>query len=314
MKEFVKTQKVTYNLMSFTGFKALLIFSMLTEGPKSFEEIAYGIENHPYLHEKISTDTIRVYINSLKRIGCIVKRIKRDDKISRYMIVEHPFELRLTQQQLQAVIKVYKTLVESMDIKDLLYMDNLFEKIGKYIKNEDFILKMRKISMLNGINKELLTELLDCCDKKLQVVIEYNSPSSGLKDIELITDRIDISNGKIYLCGYGFEYEQDGIFLLNRIKGIKEIKLNRDELKQKKELKVLYKIKLENSTYTPSKNEIIVNQNKKEVVIEHTTTNTFLLKQKLLELGPNCTILEPESFKNEFIELLNGMKAGYYND
>ena len=39
MKEFVKTQKVTYNLMSFTGFKALLIFDMLTEGPKSFDEI-----------------------------------------------------------------------------------------------------------------------------------------------------------------------------------------------------------------------------------------------------------------------------------
>ena len=47
MKEFVKTQKVTYNLMSFTGFKALLIFSMLTKGPKSFDEIAYEVENHP---------------------------------------------------------------------------------------------------------------------------------------------------------------------------------------------------------------------------------------------------------------------------
>ena len=32
MKEFVKNQKVTYNLMSFTGFKALIIFSLLTDG------------------------------------------------------------------------------------------------------------------------------------------------------------------------------------------------------------------------------------------------------------------------------------------
>ena len=59
MKEFVKTQKVTYNLMSFTGFKSLLIFSLLAEGPKSYEEISQYIYNHPYLREKISIDTLR---------------------------------------------------------------------------------------------------------------------------------------------------------------------------------------------------------------------------------------------------------------
>lgn len=314
MKEFAKTQKVTYNLMSFTGFKALLIFSMLTEGPKSFEEIAYAIENHPYLYEKMSNDTIRVYINSLKRVGCVVKRTRGKDKISRYMIVEHPFELKLEPGQLQAVARVYKTLVQNMDIKDLLFMDNLFEKVGKYIKNDDFIIKMRKISMLNGINKNLLTELLDCCDKKLQIVIKYNSPNSGQKDVEILADRIDVLNGKIYLCGYGFEYKQDGIFLLNRIKEIKEIKLNKDELKEREEIKIVYKIRTEGSSYVPVQNEKVVEQNNSEMIIEHSTSNPFLLKQKLLEFGPNCTILRPENFKREFIELLENMKAGYCND
>ena len=314
MKEFVKTQKVTYNLMSFTGFKALLIFAMLTEGPKSFDEIAYALENHPYLHEKVSNDTIRVYINSLKRVGCIVKRTRGDDKVSRYMIVENPFELNFTKPQLQSVTRVYKSLVQNMDIKDLLFMDNLFEKIGGYIKNEDFVRKMRRISMMHDINKNLLTELLDCCEKKLQIVIKYNSPNSGLKDIELICDKINIANGKIYLCGYGFEYQQDGIFLISRVKGIKEIKLNKNDLKEKKELHVIFDVDKDTTAYTPAENEKIIKEDKSKITVEAVTTNPFLLRQKLLQLGPMCVIKEPKEFRDEFIEMLNDMKAGYYND
>ena len=179
MKEFIKNQKVTYNLMSFTGYKALLLFSLLTEGPKSYEEICEYFFNHPYLREKISIDTLRVYINSLRRIGCEVKRFRGDDKISRYVITAHPFELKLSDEQIQSVIKIYKSIVKNMDVKELLSMERFFEKIGSYIKNDDFIADIRKISMLRDIDKKLLEDLLDCCDRKEQIVIQYNSPNSG---------------------------------------------------------------------------------------------------------------------------------------
>ena len=70
MKEFLKTNKVTYNLMSFTGFKSIIIFSLLLEGPKSYQELRTAIENHEYLHESVSIDTLRIYLNSLRKIGC----------------------------------------------------------------------------------------------------------------------------------------------------------------------------------------------------------------------------------------------------
>ena len=41
MKEFLKNNTVTYNLMSFTGFKSILLFSLLTTGPKSYEDISH---------------------------------------------------------------------------------------------------------------------------------------------------------------------------------------------------------------------------------------------------------------------------------
>ncbi|HIT92195.1 MAG TPA: WYL domain-containing protein [Candidatus Stercorousia faecigallinarum] len=312
MKEFIKNQKVTYNLMSFTGYKALLLFSLLTEGPKSYEEICEYFFNHPYLREKISIDTLRVYINSLRRIGCEVKRFRGDDKISRYVITAHPFELKLSDEQIQSVIKIYKSIVKNMDVKELLSMERFFEKIGSYIKNDDFIADIRKISMLRDIDKKLLEDLLDCCDRKEQIVIQYNSPNSGEKSIELIADKIDSSNGKIYLYGTGFEYMQYGSFLVSRIKKINEIKIEKTIPENLKEFRITYTLECSPDKLNLADNEKIIEKHNNYAVIEMKTSNDFLAKQKLLEYGPICKVLEPESFKNDFIKLLKDMKAGYY--
>lgn len=314
MKEFVKTQKVTYNLMTFTGYKALLLFSLLCEGSKSYQEICDYFFNHPYLREKISIDTLRVYINSLKRIGCEVKRFRGENKESRYVITAHPFELKLTDNELQSIIKVYKILVKNIDIKELLALENLLEKIGSYIKNEDFINEIKKLSMLKGIDKDLLNILIDCCDKKEQITIKYNSPNSGTKDIELIADKIEVSNGKIYLYGIGFEYNQYGSFLLNRIKDIKEIKTVKTIPDKLEQTKVIFELETKPGSFIPDTNEKIIKREENKLTIEVITSNTFFLKQKLLEYGPSCKILEPNSFKEEFVALLNDMKAGYYCD
>lgn len=298
--------------MSFTGYKALLLFSLLTESPKSYNEICECFLNHPYLREKISIDTLRVYINSLKRIGCEVKRFRGEDKISRYVITAHPFELKLTQEQIQSIIKVYKSIVKNMDVKELLSMEYFFEKIGSYIKNEDFIADIRKISMLRDIDKKLLEDLIDCCDKKEQIVISYNSPNSGQKDIELIADKIEVANGKMDLLGTGFEYMQYGSFLVSRIKGIKEIKIEKTIPDNLQEFRIIYTLEGNPDKFNPADNERIIEKHNNYVVIEMKTSNDFLAKQKLLEYGPTCKVVAPEDFRNDFIKLLKDMKAGYY--
>ncbi len=310
MKEFIKNKKVTYNLMSFTGFKALILFSSLAESPKSYKEICEIFYNHPYLREKISIDTVRVYINSLKSIGCVVKRVRGEDKVSRYTILAHPFELKITDEQKQSILKLFKNIVKNIEIDDLIALEEFFEKIGVYIKNDDFVNEVKNISLIKGIDKELLKDLLDCCDKKQQIVINYESPSSGNKDIELIADKISITNGKIYLYGTGFEYMQYGSFLVSRINKINEIKLNADTKLKLNEIKVKYEVF--QSNIEPKENERIIEQTDEKTVIEVSTSNIFMLKQKLLEYGPLCRIIEPDEFKNEFIAILKDMKAGYY--
>lgn len=300
--------------MSFTGYKALLIFNLLTEGPKSFEEISDYIYNHPYLREKISMDTMRVYMNSLKRLGCDVKRIKGDDKISRYYVAEHPFELRLTTEEQKSVINVYKNIVKNMYIEELLSMDNFFEKLGRYIKDEEFIANLCKHSPIKGIDKSLLKNLIDCCNRKDQIVITYHSPNSGIKQIEIISDKLEITNNKVYFYGTGFEYMQYGSFLVNRIKSIDEIKPERTNPEGLKKIKIKYELTCKPKEIMLQDNEKIIEQNNKKTVVEMITTNDFFAKQRLLEFGPRCKILEPNDFKENFVNLLKNMKAGYYCD
>ncbi len=314
MKQFIKTQKVTYNLMSFTAFKALLIFSMLIESPKSYEEISNSMLENRYIKEKISIDTMRVYINSLKRIGCEVKRTKAEDKISKYQITSYPFELKITEEQLQSIIKIYKSLSKSLNIRDIIAMDNMFEKIGKHIKDSNFIQKIRGYSILKDVNIELIKQLIEYCNAKKLITISYKSPNSGEKDIDIIPDNIEISNGKIYLFGYGLEYKQTTGFLVNRINVVKNVKDIEENTINSTTVKVKYKIISSNSEIVPEKYETIINKQNNTYLMEAETNNLFYLKQRLLEFGPQCKIISPIEFKRDFVKLLKDMKAGYSND
>ena len=155
MKRFMETNTITHNLMSFSGFKAMLIFSMLVQSPKTYDEIKKEIENNEYLKETVSTDTIRIYMNSLKQAGCQIKRIN-EGRIVKYYIDSHPFTLKISDSQVKSIIKVYKAISKSIEISDFLELNTFFDKISPYISNEDLKLKLKKLSPINNIDYDLI--------------------------------------------------------------------------------------------------------------------------------------------------------------
>ena len=49
------------------------------------------------------------------------------------------------------------------------------------------------------------------------------------------------------------------------------------------------------------------------VVVEYVSSNLFMIKQKILSYGSSCKVLYPEFVKDEILQTLNSMKAGYLN-
>lgn len=309
MKEFIKSNKITYNLMSFTAFKALLIFSLLLEAPRSYNDIIEYFANHDYINEKISIDTARVYINSLRMAGCVIEKTNRAEG-SKFVLISHPFELEIPPEQIKVFAKIYKTVSKNISIEELIMLEKFLRKLCKNIKNPEFKQILDKISPLTGFNIKLLEDLLACCRKKNQITIEYNSPHSGIKAMEIICDKMDFENSKLYLYGTSIEYEQSTYLQVGRIIKILDIKLIKNEININ-EIRALYTVNANSQELQLKGNERIVSINNNQTLIEAISSNKFALKQRILSFGSACKVIEPSDLREEIIETLKQMRAGY---
>ena len=309
MKEFMKTKKVTYNLMSFTGFKSMLLLSYLMEAPHSYEEIKkYFIENE-FIHESISIDTLRVYINSLERLGCEIKRGKKAEG-SKYRLIKHPFELKITDTQIKSLIKVFKSLTKTIDVEDLLSVTNFFEKISQGITNPDLKLTLENISPLKKLNPKILEILINACRRNDELTILYNSPASGAKEIDVLAEKLTVANNKVYLKGISPQYKDTKVsFLVSRIMEPPVIKLVRT-IRQDIE-PLIIGCEIYDTNLPLKENEKVISQDDEKRMVEITSDNKFLTLQRILSMGSSCKVLYPESFKDEIYSTLKKMKEEY---
>lgn len=310
MKEFRKTNKVTYNLMSFTGFKSVLIFSCLLDGPKSFDEIRQCILDNEYLHELISVDAVRVYFNSLRSLGCHIIRTTSNG-VSRYHIDSHPFELKITEAQTNSIIKVFQNVYKSLDISDLLALQSFLENFAKYITNTDLKNKFKNISPLNNIDPAIIKDLINYGKNNTEIIMYYNSANSGKKNINIIVDKMNVTNGKLYVYGVNSEYNNYSSFLVSRIIKIIGVNMQKSKLNMP-EMTIGYEYKInDNEAFVPLKNEKIIKKTKTKYIVEMTSMNKFDLMQRVMSHTNACKVLYPEDFRQEVISCLRQMKEGY---
>lgn len=310
MKQFLKTNTITYNLMSFTGFKSILIFSLLLEGPKSYQEIQTFLENHEYLNESVSVDSIRIYINSLKEIGCDVLK-KRYDGVTKYSIVDHPFELKFTDKQIKSIIKVFKVISSSIEVQDLIALQHFFKKISAYVPNDALKSKLVSISPLNNIDEKLINDLISYVQNNSEITIYYNSANSGYKNINIIADRLYIENSKLYISGYNSEHGNYSSFLVSKIIKIVGVNIQNKKL-EVPEIIVGYKyVKDDNEDFKLLDNEKIISTEGNVQTIEITSKNKFEIFQRVMSHSSKCTVLYPQEFRDYVISNLKQMKEGY---
>lgn len=311
MKEFLKTNTVTYNLMSFTAFKSMIIFTLLLESPKSYKEIQEFTKNHEYIREELSTDALRIYINSLKEAGCDIQKINVDGVV-KYKIAAHPFLLHFTDNQIKSIIKVYRAISKNVDVSELIALQKFFKKISQYIENEDLKTKLNKISPLNNLNPDLVNDLIKYAQNNMEITVYYNSPVSGRKNITILADKVRVQNRKLYLYGYNSEYQNYSSFPVSRILKIVSVNMISKTV-ETPELVVGYQyITGDNERFLPEKNEKIISRAGDKLVVEITSKNKFEIVQRIMFLSSKCKVLYPQDFKEDIISILKKMREEYF--
>ncbi len=312
MKEFMKNKTVTYNLMSFTGFKSLVVFSLLLEAPRSYDEINEYFKNHEFIKEPVSIDTLRVYLTSLRMVGCEIIRTRKADG-GKYKLVSHPFELKVSDEQIKSIVKVYKAVSKNIELYELIILEKFLRKISLLINNPDLTAAIEKMSILSGVNLELAGQLIRHCKNKDQITFLYNSPKSGDKEIEIITDKVELNNNKLYLYGTGLDYKQYGYFPISRIKAVVSVSMFKTDISNIETLTVGYELNINPNEIKLTDEEKLIDIKDGKLLIESTTSNPFIIKQRVLSFGTGCKVLYPDSFRNEIINTLKKMREGYLN-
>ena len=310
MKHFLKDNTITYNLMAFTGFKSILIFTALVDGPKSYDDLKEILKNHPYLHETVSVDTLRIYFNSLSAFGCEIKKIK-ENGIMKFYIENHPFCLKFTDEQIKSIIKVYKAISKSVEVEDLMAFQHFFSKISDYIDNEDLKLKLNNISPLSNIDKTMLAQLMKYAQNNTEIVVLYNSGASGKKNITILADRLYINNNKLYISGYNSEHNSYSSFPVSKIMNIVSVNIENKTL-EVPEITVGYVYEqLPEDKLELIQGEKHIKSENDKIYVEITSRNKFDIMQRILSLSSRCTVLYPEDFKKYIVATLKKMKEAY---
>ena len=313
MKEFLKSNTVTYNLMSFTGFKSLILFSLLLESPKTYEDICEYFRNHEYIKEDISMDTLRVYITSLKRVGCEVTRTK-SPRGGLYRIVSHPYEFKVSAEEAKALVKIYRVILGTSNVEDLLKYENFLRKLANHINSANLLDALDNISIFKNINTDLLSDIIKYSNQKHTLTLSYNSPKSGLKEIKIIPNKVGLEQNKLYLYGISMEYNQETSLQIQRIKEIIDVDIEHSTEFKLNKITVGYELNSLSPNIKLDSEDKIVEIKDESVIVETQTTNLFMMKRKILEYGPLCTVLYPEDFRNDIIRTLKNMREGYKDE
>jgi hypothetical protein len=309
MQEFLINQKVTCNLMSLTGYRTLVILKALLESPKTIDEINEYLKNNPYIQEKFSADTLRIYLNSLRAIGCEITRANKSSN-NKYILTKHPFAYEITKSQQKAISKLYKNTYDKLEIRDIIGIENLFKKLSNQISAKDTADFLQNLSVLKRIDNDILNNLLLHCKNKNQITFLYNSPQSGKKKIELIADKLAFKSEKLYLWGNNLTHKEYSYFLVNRILEICEIKLMKSEDDFSGQ-KIIYEVYNHNNNYNLESDEKIIEKDDYKLVIESDVKNEFSVIQRILYLANNCKIITPETFKEKLLTKLKSMGKNY---
>ena len=297
--------------MSFTAFKSLMIFSLLVHGEKSYADIQTALFQHEYLKEVVSTDTIRIYLNTLETLGChLKKRVK--DGVTYFSIDKHPFELNITPSQAQSLIKLYKAICKKIELSDLMVLHSFFVKIAPYITaNDKLRCKLENLSPTSNIEEQMIKDLITASENNTEITIYYNAPRTGKRFINIVPDKLMVMDSKLYLCAFSKEYKNYSRFMVNKIIEITGVKTKNPE-DDVENISVTYEV----FGIQPEllDNERIVERNIDSVVVNIVSKNKFDILQRILFYSNCCKVLSPDNFKEELLECLYKMRKIYINE
>ena len=296
-----------------TAYRVVAILMMLKIKPHTEAEINENLKNNIELPRELSKDSIWLYINTLKAMGCFITRPTKNNGY-KYILKDHPFKLNLTEAELKSLIETRKYISNLSDWEVSINFDKFLSVLYRFLPDEDKqVLAKHCKANLRVINyvlkKEMVKELELHCKNNDFILIKYISPSGNISEIELLTQSIKYEKGALYLWGYNYSLEEYQYLRVDRIESIKKLpNKNLKEIEQP--ISVIFKLYGPVALmYNPDEDETIINNDNNSITVEAKMKNKFKLIQKILSFGKDCEVLEPDYIQKEIVKKLKLMSS-----
>lgn len=302
---FKPADKSELNQVSLTGLRGIVLLGLLIEAPRSLKEIREIFTDLNIFEPEHSDDILRIDINTLKASGCEITKANAKTGF-KYRLLKHPFSLNILKDEIHVIKKAYKKIKDSSNIE----YDELFKKLAEYIDDSEAKETLRGLSVLKTFDTEFIQDLIEDCRQNRTLRLSYRTPQA--KDDsqkEVCAHRIVFQNDKIYLYGFDLIRKKSVVLNIKRIGAI----LARFSGSSKVEIEyTTVKFFLKNFGVTGiEENEVILENRDDGYIIEGRYYNDFLAAQRILSFGANCTVLEPQEFREKIIQKLINMRNVY---
>ena len=295
--------------ISRTLYRALFILKLLMQKPMSLLEIKEECQKDKIIGTKISDDTIRVTISTLKSAGCTFGRLRLKNKI-KYELLKCPFKYSLKNEDVEFLSDIRQQLAPVISLNNLMKMNSFYEKINNFVNETDNKFLLNNESIYPNIDIVIFEEMFLFTKKNVFVNVLYNSKGI-LKPINIVPYFMKYENDTVYLWCYNEKYERFSYLRMDKM-----VKINK-VLPEKKppvleKNKIILKIKKEKlpqlNSFYKTKN-LVEDGNFYEAEVEY--MNLFHIVQTVLELSPDCIVVSDGDVKDKVIEKINKMRRLY---
>ena len=301
--------KTELSQISLTGVRAIVLLGLLVERPRSIQEIKDAFIEYNLMEESNSFDTIRIDINTLKHMGCVITRPSNSTN-HKYILTKHPFSLNLVEDEIKVLKRVYNKIKLSYSLSMLIKYHEFFKKIALYTSDDYTKEALLGISILKHYDIEKLKQLENDCKFQHTLTLEYKNPTKndiGIK--EIVVQRLFVKSDKVYL--QGFDVKKDASVVLNVSRILKILaRAFKKETKAPKLTKIKFLLK-DMNTITLEDCESIVESTENGYIVEAEYLNDFYARQRILSFGSICKVIEPIEFKQDIIQKLKEMRGLY---
>lgn len=294
--------------ISLTGVRAIVILALLNIKPCSFEEIKDFLVSSNIVSREYSVDTIRIDLNTLKYIGCNISKATKSTN-NMYILRSHPFQLNLTEEEIDTLKKIYKTICKNLSLDRLLEYDALFAKLADAVCDLKTKEQLIGISLLKKCNKKLIKDLLIDCDKQTQLKILYNAPNTKPTEYNITIEKLGFRSDKLYVYCYNHSLKKRTFLNFSRIKDVLSRKLRNDDYKTDD---IIVEFELFNyKNYELEEYEKIINTNENYIKVTGSYYTDFIAMQRMLYFASDCKIISPDDIREKLITNLKKMRSQY---